>query len=141
MASAIISHKGIVSHLSDDGLIVEVPAQTACQGCHAAQVCSSGTGVRQIRIEKFTGRFRIGQRVSLTIHRDLGRKAVLLAYVFPLFILFPVLIAGQKWLGSEEASALVALLSVALYYGALYLFRFRIAKTIRIDIQESDDNE
>lgn len=141
MAPEIISHTGIVTHIDNNGLLVEIPVQTACQGCHAAQVCASGPGVRQIKIEKFSGQYRLGQRVGVTIHRNLGRKAVMLAYVVPLFILFPVLLTGQKWLGSEGEAALAAILAVALYFGGLFLFRARIARAIHIDIQDLDDNE
>lgn len=140
MALQTISHKGIVTSISDNALLVEIPVQTACDGCHASKACSMGKDTRQIKVDNFSGSYTIGQPVVLTIRQNLGRWAVVLAYVVPLLVLFPALLAGQRMFGNENLAALTAFGAVALYYLLLFLFRSRISRAITIAIQDTDDN-
>ena len=75
--------------------------------------------------------YAAGEQVVVGVRRSAGMRAVALAYVGALAVLF----AANAALGwSEGASALAALGGVGLYYVVLWLCRRRIEHTIHFTI-------
>ena len=80
----------------------------------------------------------VGQKVVLEGRLSDGRRAAIVAYGLPLLLLLLTLFIGVRATGSDIAGALMALVSVALYYLVIFLFfrkrlQQRFAFTIRDD--------
>ncbi|WP_418982825.1 SoxR reducing system RseC family protein [Alistipes sp.] len=134
---AQIEHSGVVERIAGDTVYVKITSSSACGTCRARQAC--GLAEAQEKIVAVRTReaaaFAAGEAVMVGVRRSAGAAAVVLAYVGALAVLLAVLFAGIGLLGwSEGVSALAALAGVALYYGAMGLFRRRIEHTIQFTI-------
>ncbi len=136
MSDRIISHNGKIVSIHDETIVVEIVSQEACASCSASALCSSTSSKKKEIIvhSNQTYNYYIGQEVSVSAKRELALKAVLLAYVLPLFImLFAVILISHSF--SDIIVALIALIAVAMYYFILYLFRTRIEKDYKFYIE------
>lgn len=118
---------------------VELTAQSACASCHARMACGMGESTRK-RIEIATPEapsFTAGERVTVSVERNMGMTAVLWAYVVPFVVLLGALVAASLagW-GDGAARAARPVGGIALYYGALYLLRERLEKKIHFKIHK-----
>ena len=117
---------------------VELTAQSACASCHARMACGMGESARK-RIEIATPEapsFTAGERVTVSVERNMGMTAVLWAYVVPFGVLLGALVAASLAGWSDGAAALAAVGGIALYYGTLYLLRERLEKKIHFKIHK-----
>ena len=122
-----IEHIATVVRAGDGVVEVELTAQSACASCHARMACGMGESTRK-RIEIATPEapsFTAGERVTVSVERNMGMTAVLWAYV-------AASLAG--W--GDGAAALSAVGGIALYYGTLYLLRERLEKKIHFKIHK-----
>ena len=96
---------------------------------------------REKRIEaRLTTPVQVGQTVDVVVREELGWLAVVLAYVIP-FVLLVVAVAGLNKLGWSEAWAGTgALVSVAVYYLILRLFRDRLQRKFTFYVESDSRN-
>ena len=89
-------------------------------------------------MEVYTARwadFKSGDEVLVGVQQRVGMKAVALAYVGALVVLIAALVLAIEGLKLGEGVAIVVtILALALYYGALWLFRNKIEQTIQFTI-------
>ena len=74
---------------------VEIVSKSACASCHAAGLCTAFESVQkqvEVPTDPAAG-FTPGEEVEVTLRGSLGTKAVLLAYVVPLFILLILVVS------------------------------------------------
>lgn len=123
-----IRHKGIVERVDGEMATVRIAQTSACAACHAAKMCMASES-REKRIEaRLTAPVTVGQEVDVVVREELGWLAVLLAYVIP-FLLLVAAVAGFGKIGwSEPKAGTAALLSVAVYYVILRLFRDKLQR-------------
>ena len=79
-----IEHIATVVRAGDGVVEVELTAQSACASCHARMACGMGESTRK-RIEIATpeaSAFTAGERVTVSVERNMGMTAVLWAYVW-----------------------------------------------------------
>ena len=119
---------GVVTAISPDIVTVQIQQQSACSGCHARDLCvSSECREHQLQLKTYGQHFSIGEQVLVVARRSVGRLAVLLAFVLPLFLLVLTLSIAQTFLAlSEAAAVLVAIALLSLYYLVLYTQRHRL---------------
>ena len=124
----VISPAGKVVSVSGSQLKVEILAQTACAGCHAKAVCGASDGrTRIIPVRRSDdGSIAVGDEVDVIIRQGQGFKAVLIAYLIPLFILLVLLLTLPMFFENELVTGLGALGFVALYYLVLAQFRDKL---------------
>lgn len=124
----VIRHAGKVVSVSGSQLKVEILAQTACAGCHARAVCGASDGrTRVIPVRRQDdGSIAVGDDVDVIIRQGQGFKAVLIAYLIPLFILLVLLLTLPMFFENELVTGLGALVFVALYYLVLAQFRDKL---------------
>ena len=124
----VIRHAGKVMSVSGSQLKVESLAQTACAGCHAKAVCGASDGrTRIIPVRRSDdGSIAVGDEVDVIIRQGQGFKAVLIAYLIPLFILLVLLLTLPMFFENELVTGLGALGFVALYYLVLAQFRDKL---------------
>lgn len=135
--SHTIQHRGIVERIDRDTVFVAVEQQTACAGCHAKSICGVGSDEKRIIevVTPYAASYEVGERVIVALLRNsMGLSSIIWGYVMPLVVLLAVLF-GAKLLGADDGVAAVAtLISVALYYVALYLARSYFARKIQFTI-------
>ena len=124
----VIRHAGKVVSVSGSQLKVEILAQTACAGCHTRAVCGASDGrTRVIPVRRQDdGSIAVGDDVDVIIRQGQGFKAVLIAYLIPLFILLVLLLTLPMFFENELVTGLGALGFVALYYLVLAQFRDKL---------------
>ena len=130
-----IRHTGIVESISGDTAVVRIAQTSACAACHAAKMCMASES-REKRIEaRITSPVTVGQEVEVVVREQLGWLAVCLAYVIP-FVLLVAAVAAFDKLGLSEAKAGTgALVSVAVYYVVLRLFRDKLQRKFTFYIE------
>ena len=130
-----IRHEGIVESIGADGLTVRILQASACSSCEARKLCRSSE--RKEKLVEVKGHYptlQVGDSVTLCGSVRQGLRASVLAYVVPLVLMRVALFAATRLWG-EKAGALVALLTLALYYGVLFLLKDKLGKhfTFRIE--------
>lgn len=135
--SHTIQHRGIVERIDHDKVFVAVEQQGACAGCHAKSICSVGGDNRRIIevITPYASSYEVGDRVIVALLRNsMGVSSIIWGYVMPLVVLL-VALFGAKLSGAKDGVAAVAtLISIGLYYLALYLARNYFARKIQFTI-------
>ena len=130
-----IRHEGIVESIVADGLTVRILQASACSSCEARKLCrSSESKEKLVEVKGHYPTLQVGDSVILCGSVRQGLRASVLAYVVPLVLMLVSLFAGTRLWG-EKAGALVALLTLALYYGVLFLLKDKLGKhfTFRIE--------
>lgn len=139
MAADIIEHEGRVDCAADGVVRVRITSRSACGSCSARQACGLAEA-QEKTVEVRTDRaaeFVPGDAVRVGVRRRAGSLAVLLGYVGALVVLMTVLVVAVEALDwSEGPAALASIAGVALYYGALWLFRSKIEHTIQFTINK-----
>lgn len=130
-----IRHEGIVESIGADGLTVRILQASACSSCEARKLCrSSESKEKLVEVKGHYPTLQVGDSVTLCGSVRQGLRASVLAYVVPLVLMLVALFAATRLWG-EKAGALVALLTLALYYGVLFLLKDKLGKhfTFRIE--------
>ena len=120
-----ISHTGRILTIGPETTTVEIVSQSACASCQAAGLCTAFEAARKevtVRTDPSAG-FSAGEEVEVALRRDMGTKAVVLAYVVPLFILLILVVSLSYISVSELAAGAAGLGGVVLWYGILWCFR------------------
>lgn len=114
--------------MEGDTAIVRIAQTSACAACHAAKMCMASES-REKRIEaRMVEPMNVGDEVEVIVREQAGWLAVLLAYVLP-FVLLVAAVAVLGQLGwSEVQAGTAALLSVAVYFVILRMFRDKLQR-------------
>lgn len=123
-----IKHSGIVAEVTPFEVKVRIVARSACAGCHARAVCGASSGESRIIPipRRDDGTFKAGDMVNVTVRQSQGFKAVLIAYIIPLFILLVLLLTLSRFFENELVTGLGSIGFVALYYLVLAQFRDKL---------------
>ena len=133
-----IRHEGVVESIGANSMTVRILQASACSSCSARQLCrSSESKEKLIDVRGHRPTLAVGDKIVLegTVHQS--RRASLLAYVVPLVVMLVCLFVGTK-LAGEGIGALAALLSLALYYGVLFLLRDKIEGEFEFRISQEE---
>jgi len=133
-----IEHEGVIIEVNSHSVFVRIVQQSACSDCHARGACSlSDAKVKVIEIPDSSGEYEVGGKVIITGDSSIGLRAVLYAFVIPLFIIIAVLALVLKHAGSETLAALITISIAALYYGILYFFREKLKNKFIFSLKRS----
>ena len=128
-----ISHTGKVLSVGPKVTTVEIVSKSACASCHAAGLCTAFESVQkqvEVPTDPAAG-FTPGEEVEVTLRGSLGTKAVMLAYVVPLFILLILVVSLSFTDMHELAVAAAGLGGMAVWYGILWFFRGSLEREYR----------
>lgn len=133
---AVIEHKGIVTETSQNSVLVELTVMSACAACHAKSLCSMDSTQKTIQIFDPKESYNIGEMVNVVMQESLGRKAMVLGYIIPFFVLLFSLIiftfAGIK----EGLSGLLSIAMLVPYFTMLYVLKDKIKKEFKFNIEK-----
>ncbi len=138
MSPSDISHEGVIKAIDRKTTTVEILSKSACSSCHAAALCTSMDAVKK-DVEVPTdpsAHLQVGDNVKVVLRRDLGSKAVLLAYVVPLAIMLILVVALSFTSMHELLIGAIGLGGVALWYVVLYLIRGRVSNNYVFRIEK-----
>ncbi len=133
-----IRHIGIVERVDGEMAIVRIAQTSACAACHAAKMCMASES-REKRIDaRMLEPMQVGDEVEVLVREQAGWLAVFLAYVIP-FLLLVAAVAWFAHIGLSEAKAgTAALVSVALYYVGLRMFRDKLQRKFSFWVKKSN---
>ena len=135
--SKTVSHKGVVVAVDGRRLKVQIESVSACAACHAKGMCTlSDKEEKLIDIEMPNGmEKKVGDVVTVVVTQQRGMQAVVLAYILPAIVVILSLV-GLLNIVSEPGAIILSLLSLAVYYILLYLFRNRISSKFVMTLAE-----
>jgi sigma-E factor negative regulatory protein RseC len=133
-----IRHEGIICAIEDNKIRVSILQKSACASCSVKGACSMSESVdKEVEIFDFDKQeWKIGEKVDVCMQQSMGSKAVLIAYVFPIVVLLISLIATLQITQDEVSAGMVALLSIAVYFSVVYLFKKRLNNTFKFTLKK-----
>lgn len=130
-----IAHKGVVRTITNDMITVAIATESACGDCHAKNICGFSEVSEKIVHVSNNGsqNVQIGDEIQVTMDSSLGTKAVLLAYIIPLFILIASLFFFLQ-ISTELVAASVAIALVVCYFLILHKKRNQLERKFSFSI-------
>ena len=127
--SESINHNGVIEKIDGGTVYVRIIQQSACSGCHAKSMCTaSESKAKVIEVPDNSGKYHVNEEVQLCGRSSLGLQAVLLAFIFPLIIVFATIVTGTSMQWEETTCGLTGLLLLVPYYCILYFLRDKLKK-------------
>ena len=133
-----LEHKGIVLSINGERIDVSILSESACATCKVKSACGMSETEEKV-VSIFTHdapAYRVGEQVVVSVTRNMGLRAVFLAYVVPFLVLLVSLLVLLEAGLSEAAAGLISLGVLALYYIVLWLMRRRIEREINFNIRK-----
>lgn len=126
--NSVIEHTGIVADRNGNKLLVTITQMAACAGCHARSACGAADmSEKQIEAISTDNTIEEGDKVVIYGQRQLGMKAVFIAFVLPFFILIATLFILQHYTTLHEAlSGTLSLITLIPYYIVLSFFKDKL---------------
>ncbi|MDE5945275.1 MAG: SoxR reducing system RseC family protein [Rikenella sp.] len=132
-----VRQSATIVRLSDREIEVEVCRPEACGECKARSVCSEGggQGKRMTLLNDGQG-YTVGERIILVMRREAGLKAVVIAYLVPVFVIVASLLGFQAAQVRDTVAAVATLGVLGLYFLVVRLLRGRIDRQLTIEIEK-----
>lgn len=134
MSKGSVRQSATVLTVTDAEITLEVCRAEACGACRAHSACG-GSSERTMTLANDGQGYRVGEQVMLVMERSMGLKAVVIAYLVPVFLMIGTLLLAGMWL-SELVSGSLALLVLVIYMLMIRVFRGAISREISITIEK-----
>lgn len=134
MSKGSVRQSATVLTVTDAEITLEVCRAEACGACRARSACG-GSSERTMTLANDGQGYRVGEQVMLVMERSMGLKAVVIAYLMPVFLMIGTLLLAGMWL-SELVSGSLALLVLVIYMLMIRVFRGAISREISITIEK-----
>ena len=134
--SSTLQHRGVVTRVEAQTVVVSVVAQSACAGCHAKGICGESGAERVIVVKTSNAsEYSVGESVVVALQRQsMALVSVVWGYVVPLVVLLAVLFGSVSLGLSDGIAALSTILAVVIYYVGLYIARRVFERKIEFTI-------
>ncbi len=134
--SSTLQHRGVVTRVEAQTVVVSVVAQSACAGCHAKGICGESGAERVIVVKTSNAsEYSVGESVVVALQRQsMALVSVVWGYVVPLVVLLAVLFGSVSLGLSDGIAALSTILAVVIYYVGLYVARRVFERKIEFTI-------
>ncbi len=138
MVKERIEHSGMVERVAGDKVEVKILQSSACGACAARGLCSTAESKEKIiECRRYGTDYRVGERVMVYVSMEMGRNAVILAFVVPLVLMVAWLFTAVGVICMDELAAVGVMVAVlAVYYLALHLLNGRISRTFEFRIEK-----
>jgi len=130
-AKSTVSHRGIVTRITDTVITVNILSQSACAACHAKGACTmADMQEKEVNVPvKGSPVVKTGQSVEVIMDEQLGAWAVFWGYGFPFLLMLSAFILVYAFSGNELLAGLSGLGILVPAYLVLYLSRSRLNRT------------
>lgn len=131
--------RGEVVAVTGDALRVRIEQQSACAGCHVKDYCTSqDCRERTITLRKAPDEeFQKGDVVAVVAGEYTGLLAAFISFGLPLVLMLLTLILSRMWWRpSDTILVLIALISLACYYGLIYLLKPLISSWVKLEAKQ-----
>jgi sigma-E factor negative regulatory protein RseC len=129
-SASCIEQKGVIEEISKGMVKVSFMSVSACAECHARKACNLiDSENKHVLIPAEENTYSVGEIVRISMKRNLGLKAAVIAYVVPVFLLILTLLILTSLSMDELTAGLFTLLILAPYFILVYLFRDKMQKT------------
>jgi len=131
-----VTHNGIVKSKTTQGIKVAIVVQSGCASCQIKGSCNMAEQTdKELDISCDPLLYRVGQRVEVKLKASQDFNALFLGYLLPFAVLLTTMIIASNITQDEGIVGIAAILSLAPYYLALYLFRNKIKKKFTYVVQ------
>ena len=131
-----IEHEGFVEEINPQHIKVRIVNESACASCHAKGACTTADlQDKLIDVYQSISNISVGQKVMLLGKKSLAPKAVLLAYVFPLFLILATLITVFYVTNNELLAGILSLAVLIPYFIIIYFMRNKLEQTFSFSIK------
>ncbi len=132
-----IEHNGVINSIDNQHITVMIVSESACASCHAKSACTAADMQdKLIDIYQESTDFKVGQQVILMGRKTMGTKAVILAYLIPLVLIFITLISSFQLTDNETLSGILSLVILIPYFTAIYFFKDKLQHTFSFTIKQ-----
>jgi positive regulator of sigma E activity len=133
------NHIGFIRSIDDKMVEVGVEPPVACSSCELSTSCSlSDEKEKIIQVQSDPHHYSIGEKVQVVFEEKLSTKALLIVYIFPLFLIITVLLVSSLFTNNELLIGLLALCSLLPYFLLFKLFNNSISKVFHFTIEKLD---
>ncbi len=117
---------------------VRIVQSSACSSCKIASYCNSAESkVKLIDVPcSDTGKYSVGQEVTVMAAASVGMKAVILAFVIPTVIIIATIVAALAFNASELTAAIAGMAILIPYYIILYSLRRKLTEVLTFYLKE-----
>ena len=133
-----IKHIGVIDSIDGSRVKVRIHQTSACAACKVAGHCNASEAKEKfVDVEHVhdAGSLSVGQEVVVSTSLDVARKALMMGFVAPFFMMVVTLMAILWLTGSEAWAALSALGILIPYYLMLWLFRDGISRQVSFKLE------
>lgn len=132
----VIQHTATVVAIEGTRVSVEMGVESACVSCSAKSACGVTEGGKKMAVVEVEDplKYSVGERVMLYAGRAVGVKAVLIAYLFPFFVLIGTLLGLTAYGVDEIVAGCFSMGAMCLYFVLVLLLKKRIEKQIVLKI-------
>lgn len=137
----MIEHEGVITRISNNIVSVKILQRSACSDCHAKGACMAADSKEKIiEVVDNSGDFKVNDLVVIEGKKSIGYKAILWAFVLPIVLILSTLsIVTSVFMWNETKAALTSFVVLVPYYAILYLFRHKMANSLRFTIKTKID--
>lgn len=129
-----VEHKGVVSDVTFNSIVIAVDEPCQCEGCAIALVCSGKSPQSETTIvipRRGHEGFAKGERVSVEASEGARWRAILWAFVLPTIILVAAVVTLTTLYPDLGIwTAFIAVVQVSIYELILYIFRKDLAMSV-----------
>lgn len=131
-----IEHEGIVESIEPQHVKVRIVNESACASCHAKGACTAADlQDKVIDVYQSVSDINIGQKVMLIGKKALAPKAVMLAYILPLVLIFATLIGVYYITGNDLLAGGLSLAILVPYFTIIFFMKDKLQKTFSFTIK------
>ncbi len=141
MPSNSVSHRGVVTKVTDGELEVRILSKSACAACHIKSACNIAEMQEKIVIlpKPEDSDFKDGDEVEINMTVAQGNKAVLFAYLIPAVLVIAMIFILNAMNLEQGLNALISIGILVPYYFVVYLFRNKLKEKFQYRIEHVSD--
>lgn len=141
MPSNSVSHRGVVTKVTDGELEVRILSKSACAACHIKSACNIAEMQEKIVIlpKPEDSDFKDGDEVEINMTVAQGNKAVLFAYLIPAVLVIAMIFILNAMNLGQGLNALISIGILVPYYFVVYLFRNKLKEKFKYRIEHVSD--
>lgn len=141
MPSNSVSHRGVVTKVTDGELEVRILSKSACAACHIKSACNIAEMQEKIVIlpKPEDSDFKDGDEVEINMTVAQGNKAVLFAYLIPVVLVIAMIFILNAMNLEQGLNALISIGILVPYYFVVYLFRNKLKEKFQYRIEHVSD--